>query len=201
MNRFIRSCGISLALGGLLLILTNVLLTPMLPGDQDEAATRTSAAYLVRLSTSGVAALLLLFGCVGVHLAQRDDAGLIGIAAFIVVFVGNALVVAVEWANVFILRPVAQVGPEALEALGDSVLMTAGFASAAGLFALGWLLLAISILRAAVLPQWPPLLIIAGMVAIPLLGATPLGMIGAIVGNAVLGLGLAGLGRSLAKMN
>jgi len=199
MNGFTRSCGIALVLGGALLILINAFLTPLLPTDQSEVAIRTSAIYLFRLSASGIAAMLLLFGCLGVHLAQRSVSGAFGGAAFIIVFVGNCLLVAVEWSNVFVLRAVAQSNPEALSALDESMLLTIGFASAAGLFALGWLLLAVSLWRTRVFARWAPLTILAGLIAIPALGATPLGMAGAIAGNVVLGLGIMGLGRALAK--
>lgn len=199
MNGFTRGCAFALVLGGALLILINVILTPLLPTQQGEAVVRTSAIYLFRLSASGVAAMLLLFGCLGVHLAQRSVSGAFGTAAFLVAFVGNSLLVAVEWSNVFVLRAVAQTNPEALSALDKSTLMTTGFVSAAGLFALGWLLLAVSIWRTRMLARWVPLTVVAGLILIPALGATPLGMAGAIAGNVVFGLGLIGLGRALAK--
>jgi hypothetical protein len=199
MNGFARGCGLALMLGGALLILINVILTPLLPTHQGEALMRTSAIYLFRLSASGVAAMLLLLGCLGVHLAQRSASGAFGTAAFLIAFVGNSLLVAVEWSNVFVLRALAQINPEALSALDKSTLMTTGFVSAAGLFGLGWLMLAVSIWRARMFAQWMPLTVIAGLILIPALGATPLGMAGVIAGNVVFGLGLIGLGRALAK--
>ncbi len=200
MSGFLKRCGFALLLGGLLLALINLVLTPLMPSGEDEAATRLSAIYLVRLSASGLAALFLLFGCIGAHLAQRHAAGRFGAFAFGVVFVGNALVVAIEWSNVFVLRAVAETLPEALAALDASTLMTIGFAASAGLFGLGWLLLAISMLRSGVFARWTAVAIIAGFVAIPALAATPLGLAGAIAGNVILGLGIAGLGRDLIRL-
>jgi hypothetical protein len=146
-----------------------------------------------------VTALLLLFGCLGLHLVQRSASGAFGTAAFLVSFVGNSLLIAVEWANVFVLRALAQSDPGTLIALDKSSLITAGFGSAAGLFALGWLLLSVSLWRARVFPRWAALTTLAGLISIPALGATPLGIAGAIAGNVVFGLGLMGLGRALAK--
>jgi hypothetical protein len=200
MNGFIRGCGFALALGGLLFIVINAFLTPFLPTQEGEAAVRTSTIYLIRLSASGVAAMLLLFGCIGVHLAHRGASGVLGRVAFILAFVGTSLLVAVEWSNVFVLRPVAQASPETLEAVGESALMNSGFALAMGLFSLGWLLLTLSILRAGWVARWVPLTMLVGLFAIPVLGATPLGMIGAIVGNVILGAGLIGLGNGLTRV-
>lgn len=200
MNGLTRGCAIALVVGGALLILVNVILTPLLPTQKGEAVVRTSAIYLFRLSASGVAAMLLLFGCLGVHLAQRSASGAFGTVAFLVAFVGNSLLVAVEWSNVFVLRAVAQANPEALSTLDKSTLMTTGFISAAGLFALGWLLLAVSLCRTRMLARWVPLTVVVGLILIPALGAAPLGMAGSIAGNVVFGLGLIGLGRSLAKV-
>ncbi len=199
MKTLIKGCGVALVCGGALLILVNTFLTPRMAAHEDEALMRTSTIYLVRLSAAGVVALLLLFGTLGVHLAQRAAAGALGAVAFLAAFVGSALLVAVEWSNVFVLRAVAQTSPEALAALDGSTLLNVGFASAAGLFALGWLLLAISAWRAGVIGRLAPLAAIAGLFLIPLLAATPLGMTGAIVGNAVLGLGLMGMGRGVVR--
>ncbi len=199
MNEFTRRSGIALILGGALLILINVILTPMLPTQEGEEILRTSTIYLFRLSASVVTAMLLLFGCFGVHLAQRSASGVFGKMAFIVAFVGNSLLVAVEWSNVFVLRAVAQTNPEALGLLDKSSLMTTGFASAAGLFMLGWLLLAVNILLARVFSRRVAITIIAGLILIPVLTASPIGMAGAILGNVVLGLGIIGLGHALAR--
>ena len=199
MKETTRIFGVALVLGGGLLILLNVFLTPLMPSDQGEEVLRTSAIYLYRLSASLVAALLLLFGCFGVFLAQREVLGVFGTVAFLVAFVGNGLLVGVEWSNVFVLRALAQSSPEALGALDKSKLLTIGFVSAAGLFALGWILLAASAIKSRVFARWIPVTVIAALVLIPALGATPLGLAGAIAGNVVFGLGIMAMGRDLAK--
>ena len=194
-----RIFGVALVLGGGLMILLNVFLTPLMPSDQGEEVLRTSAIYLYRLSASLIAALLLLFGCFGVFLAQRKVVGVFGTVAFLVAFVGNGLLVGVEWSNVFVLRALAQSSPEALGALDESKLLMIGFVSAAGLFALGWILLAASVIKSQVFARWIPVTVIVGLVLIPALGATPLGLAGAIAGNVVFGLGIMAMGRDLAK--
>lgn len=201
MTRFLRGCGIALVFGAVLMILINVILSPILLSlDQGEAVARTSGIYLLRLSLALVDALLLLFGCLGLHLNQMNVSGKFGTVAFLVSFVGTSLLFAIEWTNLFVLRAVAQTNPETLSILDKSSLMTVGFASGAGLFALGWLLLSISLWLANVFPRWAALSTLAGMILIPVLGATPLGIAGQIIGNVIFGLGLMGLGYSLAKI-
>jgi hypothetical protein len=133
------------------------------------------------------------------HLAQRSVSGKFGTVAFLVSFVGTGLLFAVEWSNLFVLRAVAQTSPEALAPLDKSSLMTVGFASGAGFFVLGWLLLSVSLWRARVFPRWTALTTFAGLILIPALGATPLGTSGQIPGNVIFGFGLLGLGYALAK--
>jgi hypothetical protein len=133
--------------------------------------------------------MLLLFGCIGVHLAQQSVSGIFGTVAFLVAFIGTSLLVAVEWSNVFVLPALAQTTPAALSALDQTHLLNIGFVSPARLFALGWLLLAVSVWRARFISRWVPLTFLAGLVLIPDLSATPLGVAGAIAGNIVFEIG------------
>jgi hypothetical protein len=201
MYEFLRRCGVALVLGAILLILINVVVTPFylqfLP--QGETALRTSGIYLLRFSLAVIEALLLLFGCLGLHLGQRCVSGRFGAAAFLVCFTGTSLLFAFEWSNLFVLRAVAQTSPDALTALDKSPLMTTGIASAAVLFMLGWLLFSISLWRARVFPRWTALTALAGLISLPALGATPMGLAGQIVGNVIFACGLLGLGYSLAR--
>lgn len=201
MNGFLRSCGIALVLGGVLLISINVILTPsyLSSFQQGEAVARASGIHLLRISAALVDALLLLFGCIGLYLSQKSISGKFGTVAFLVSFVGTSLLFAIEWSNLFVLRAVAQTSPETFNVLDKSSLMTAGFASGIGLFMIGWLLLSLSLWRANVFPRWAALSTLAGLILILALGVTPLGVIGQVVGNVIFGLGLIGLGYSLAK--
>ncbi len=198
MNGFIRRSGIALALGAALTILLNVIFTPMLLGDSSEAAMRMSTPYLLRLSTALVSTLLLLFGSLGPHLAHRDRAGMLGAVAFGVLFIGTALMVGVEWSNVFVMRPLAQVSPAALEPLGSVTLKRMGSIAALSLFTLGWLLMSVSLFRTRAVSRWIPTATIVGLVSMPVLGVA-LGVTGQLTGIAIFGLGLFGLGWELAR--
>ena len=73
-------------------------------------------------------------------------------------------------------------------------------ASAVGIFALGLLLLCGNIWRLRVLPRWAALATFLGLILIPGLQG-PFGVVGAMIGNAVFGSGLTGLGWALRKID
>jgi hypothetical protein len=198
MHPFIRGCGIALCLGGLLTILINGAITPFMPATKDGAVVMLTNVYLLRQSASGIAALLLLAGSIGLHLAQRPASGRLGTIAFVFAFVGGCALFAVEFVDVFVLRAVAQVAPEMVAPLDKAPLLNIGFASAASLFALGWILLSITAWKTKILPRRAPQATLLGLFLIPILQGT-LGLAGAIVGNLVFGAGLIGLGWALTR--
>jgi hypothetical protein len=194
MKSMAREFGMALMVGGLLLILLNAVFTPMMPVEDGEEVMRTSWPYLVRLSLAIVSAMALVLGVVGVRLAMGEKAGVFDKVAFWVAFLGNCLLIGLEWSNVFVLRPVAQVAPEVLESLDAAPLLGIGFGTGAGLFGLGWILLSISVWRRRLGTRWAPALIVGGLVVAGVLGATPLGATGMIIGSVVMGAGMAWLG-------
>src|SRR5262249_15263190 len=90
LRSFIRGCGISLILGGVLTIIINAFLTPFLPVNQT-ANVMVTNVFLVRQIASGFAAFFLLLGTIGLHLAQRSRSGWFGSLAFIIAFIGGGL--------------------------------------------------------------------------------------------------------------
>src|ERR1700681_3885717 len=96
---FIQGCGWALVLGGILTILINLILTPLLFGAKmPPAVAPTTLLFLLRQSASGVAALLIIFGCLGIglHLTQRPESGVGGTIVFLIAFIGSCLIFAVE---------------------------------------------------------------------------------------------------------
>ena len=102
----------------------------------------------------------------------------------------------VEFADVFVLRAVAQIAPQTADALDKSSLLNTGFALGIGFFALGWLLIAINAWKTKLLPRWAAITTFAGLFLISILQAL-FGIGGAVIGNAVFGAGLIGLGWAL----
>ena len=194
MIRLIPLCGIALIVAGIVQCLLSVILTPMLvlhPG-------AGSGAFLAREGASAIVALLLLFGCIGVLSSQLSRDTVFQRCAFIVALSGTALLFAVEWSNVFLLHILAQAAPASATALDRSSLTNVGYGAAAIVFAIGWIMLAASMLRANIAPRWSPIAIIAGFILIPALPGA-LGTSGGIIGNIVLGVGFGALGYAVAS--
>lgn len=199
---FVRCAGLALALGGALTLIVNAVLTPLVPAHEPFAKTASSWVFLWRQGASALAAVLLLLGSVGLHLRQAGRTGRFGALAFAVAFLGGGLLLAAEWADVFLVRTLALRAPEALRALeGDHGPgpYDVGAMAAVGIFAIGWIALAASTLRAGVLPRRAAWLVIAGLLSTPLLAAVLPGAWGAVVGNGVLGAGWLWLGHGLRR--
>ena len=200
---FIRGCGLALVAGGALTILINLTFTPLLfRANMPPAIVPTTQLFLLRQSTSALAALLVIFGCLGIglHLTQRVGSGVGGTLVFLAALIGSCLVFAVEFCDVFVLPSVAQANPDTFLAIDKNMFMNMGMISGVGLFALGWLLLSGNVWRLNVLPRWAALATFVGLILIPGLQA-PFGVVGAMIGNAVFGAGLAGLGWALHKID
>ncbi len=134
--------------------LINAGLTPFLPRGAPFVEVAASTVFLLRQGLSGVAAVLLLFGTVGLYLRQAGRDGRFGGAAFALAFLGSALLVAHEWSEVFLVRDLALRAPDALRALeapGRPGLYDVGAMIALGTFTAGWIALA-----AVGLPVAPP---------------------------------------------
>ncbi len=198
--RFIGWSGIALAAGGVLTVVINAALTPLLPSDASYAETAASTVFLWRQSLSALAAALLLGGSVGLYLRHTERAGRLGGVAFTLAFVGNALLLAHEWSQIFFVRGLALAAPAVLDKLdaakGPS-LHDVGALAALGAFAVGWIALAISMLFSGAYARRGPLLVIAGLFVGPLLSAAMPGAWAAILGSAVLGAGWIMLGHEL----
>jgi len=197
---FFRLTGASLAAGGLATILVNAFLTPLLPRSVPFVVKAASTIFLLRQSASGVAAVLLLFGCVGLYLRQSARLGRFGAIAFPLAFLGTALLLATEWNEIFTVRDLAARAPQALETLEKGpgpTLYDLGAIIAITIFTGGWIALAVSTLRAGMLSRPSAVLVLVGFFAIPILGAALPGRWGAMIGNAVLGSCWIGLGWDL----
>lgn len=199
---FLHLTGIALAAAGGLTFLINAGLSPLLSSDASFAETAVSTLFGWRQSLSALAAVLLVFGSVGLYLAQAERLGRFGAIAFVAACVGSMLLLATEWAQIFLMRELATDAPEVLNALDEGEGLgpyTLGFLIALAVFTLGWIALAAATLRAGVFSRRGPILVIAGFFAIPILGGLVPGMWGMAAGNAVLAAGWILLGREMAR--
>jgi hypothetical protein len=203
-NSFLRSSGCALAFGGALTFLINTALSPFLPKGVSFSMVVASPAFLWRESASALAALLLLFGSVGLYLRQTKDASRFGAAAGAVAvamaLVGSALLMASEWNQIFDTRDLALRAPVTLNTLNSArgfSLSDLGAIIAIGMFTAGWIALAGWTLRLGISPRPAAGLVIAGFFSIPLLHAALPGLWGVILSNGVLAAGWLWLGNDL----
>ena len=199
---FLRFAGGALAAAGVLTLLINAGLSPFLSSDASFAETAMSPVFFWRQSLSALTALLLVFGSIGLYLAQAESLGQFGAVSFVSACVGSMLILATEWTQVFLVPELATAAPEALNALGDTEGVgryTLGTLIALAVFTLGWIAFAAASLRAHVFSRPGPILVIAGFFAIPILGGLLPGVWGFAAGNAVLGAGWVSLGQEIAR--
>jgi len=195
-----RSAGLALICAGVLDVVTNSVLTPLLPRGVSFARMVGSPAFAWRESVASVCAVLLLFGTVGLYLRLSERVGKPGAVAFGLAFCGSALLLGVEWSQLFDLRDFARRAPDALDALNAKhglSLSDIGGLIVLGIFTIGWLALAGVAIWARSVSRMAASLVIAGFFLIPMLQPLLPGLLGAIVGNVVLGVGWTWLGAEL----
>jgi hypothetical protein len=137
-----------------------------------------------------LALLLLQLGLVGLYRAHADRGGLLGLAAFLLSFVGAGLFLPAITLDAFVF-PALITGAPALAApdgplLGGPLALVLLAASAC--FALGTLLLGIVTLRASALPRAASILIMVGGPLLSAAGLVP--QIPEVIGGVLLGAGL-----------
>jgi hypothetical protein len=189
--------GLALILSGILIVVVNAWLTPMLPA-HDFAAAAASPIFIARQGLSALTALLLLFGVVGLNAMRRP--GVFGGLSYLLAVSGCALLLAMEWSQLFIVHTLAVRAPEALAQIDNGEGLAWSDIGALGAFAafsLGWTLLSVSLLFSRIGAATGAWLVIAGMFLTPALGA--LGIWAAAAGSVVLGLGWAILGLRLMR--
>ena len=201
MNSF-KLSGLAIGLGGVLLIIVNAVFTPMLPTAVPFPEMMASQAFVWRLSLAAVTVFLFMIGSPGLYRYQTGHSGLFGKIAFVLTFLGCAMLFAHEWGQVFFLHSMALAAPDALQAMEDAEgvnLFDIEAMIVITFFCLGWIAFAASMLAAKVFARTGPALIIAGFFAIPLFTVVTSPVLGGALGNAVLGSGFILLGRELIR--
>ncbi len=181
----IRWAGLAAILAGVLLVVAD-LLNLAIGFDDDEpfSETATTGIYAFQSVVNLLAAVLLLIGLVGLYARQSEAAGLLGLAGFLVAFLGTALVTGLLWASLFIVPTLAVEVPAFLDQVEGP---PPGFFLTFITFAVGWLLFGIATLQARVYPRIPTILLIIGAV----IAVLPLPFTGIVLAIAVAWLGFA----------
>ncbi len=136
------------------------------------AQSADSVLHTVRFGLALLAMYALLLALTGLYLRQADHAGMLGLAGYLVAFLGTLLVAGDWWFESFIAPRIAATAPEVMTgAISGSLLV--GAAATFGLFAIGWITFGIATFRANVYPRPAAALLIIGGLAGILAGSTP----------------------------
>jgi hypothetical protein len=193
-SSLIRASGLATVVGGVFFALF-----PLLHPNHDYAGF-TGWSWVPIHMMPNVGAILVLFGLVGLLARQLARAGLFGVLAFVVSFIGTASFVMGAMIEAFIIPYMALQSAEIVEGPPPPGVGEA-FMTIMLLFSVGHLLLGIATYRAGVLPRSVGALLIAGAVAdlfLPRLGEflPALDMLW-VIGPVMIGVALAWLGYAL----
>ena len=146
-----------------------------------------------------VSVLLFHLGLVGLYARLKETAGLLGLVAFILGFIGTSVVSSILLLATTILPIIASDAPTIFE----QSMMFPAFVAVVFImsFGLGWMLIGLVIMRDKHLPRWSGLLLIVGVGLFISSEALPFGPTLAhtlvTIGDILFGLGLVWLGYTL----
>lgn len=163
-SSIIRLGALSAVISGVLWVVAELLyLIPSLR--EATAEVYASGSHLFQTMLFLLGGVLLLGGLIGLYARHSENLSTLGMAGFLIAFVGTALAVGSLWSETFTVPAVATQAPAAFEAEGGpSGIILIGNIVSWGLLAVGWLLLGVSILRARVYPRLVAILLGVGAV-------------------------------------
>ncbi|MCH8948491.1 MAG: hypothetical protein IH789_12855 [Acidobacteria bacterium] len=189
-SNVIRWAGLSLVVTGVLLVVG-----PIIHPEDDPTSLATSLWAIAHYLALGSLVFGVL-GTFGLYARQVEEAGLLGLVGFLMLFVALALFTGLAFFEAFILPVLATEAPQFVGGLFageislgvlETVILVAGLVEI-----IGGLLFGIAIIRAGILPRWAAILFIIGILP---------GRFGpevvARISSVVLGIGLAWLGYAL----
>jgi hypothetical protein len=180
--------GLALVLAGAMFVVAELIsLSVLAQGDVDDLRqiAGTNSFFLQSFSTL-VGGIFLLGGLVGLYVRQSEAAKKLGVAGFVLAFLGTALVVGDFYANTFITPLVALEAPNFLDNPLAGVLqvwLPFDFV----LLAASCLVLCVATVRARVYPRGASWLLLGGAV----LALLPLPLVNIVFETALVWLGLA----------
>jgi hypothetical protein len=135
--------------------------------ESEPSALHTSSYALALL---GMCALLLALTALYAHGSSR--AGRLGLAGYLLAFVGTTLVAGDWWFEAFIVPTIATKAPDVLTQAPSGSLLTGAIATV-GFYTAGWLLFGLATFRADTAPRPVAALVIVGGLLGPLALTTP----------------------------
>ena len=161
-SNLIRWSGLAAVVGAVLLIVLDLAEFIIIGGQPESAVAANSALVIVRV-TYLMAITLMSLGLVGLYAIQTEQAGTLGLIAFLVTVIGIVMTAGAQWGAAFLGPWLAEEAPEILDTEPSAFFM-AGLVVSFLLCALGWLLFGLASLRARVLPRRSSILLMVGAV-------------------------------------
>ena len=188
-TKLIRWSGLFCMLAGILYALAALIH----PAGEDVSSI-TASLWVPAHTLGGIGAVSLLFGLIGLYARQAAKTGWLMLVGFVLAFVGSTMLAMEEFQSVTVMPLIAAEVPKLIKeaSLSGSTLVF-GVVFLVSFF-LGFLLFAIAIMRARVLPVWSGLLLILGLV---LSFGGPWSHVIGIIAAGVFGLGVASMGYAL----
>lgn len=167
-----RWSGLAALVGGGLFAILGVV-EFLLLGNQPHGEAAATGTWVLVQGGYIVAAVLIGLGLVGLYVRQAQEAGTLGLIAFLVAFVGGMMATGSTWSEAFFGPWLAKAAPELLDA-DPAGIVAAGVMLSFLLFALGWFLFGLISLRAGVLPRGSAILMMIGAVLFAVVGVLEL---------------------------
>lgn len=193
-RKLVRWGGLFAMVSPVFLVLADVVKYYFAPSNEPDSIWMASSGWSIGQVLITLGLLLLLGGLLGLYSRQAEDAGRLGVIAFLMAFAGTVMSVGFEWYLGFVALPwlsdaapgLSDVEPPIRVALGG--LFIPGFA-----YLIGWVLFGIASLRAKVFPSLSVWLLILGVVLNPV--TVSMGI--PVLSEVVLGIGLGWMGYNL----
>jgi uncharacterized membrane protein YedE/YeeE len=160
-SNLIRWSGLAALIGGLLFVVADVLET-ILFGNLSSAQAAATGAWIFVQGFYLLAVALISLGLIGLYARQVEQAGTLGVVAFVVAFIGEMLSAGSAWSEAVFGSWLAKAAPQLLEGDPAAIVIFAVIISYL-LFGLGWFLLGLASLRAG-------LFLVLGILMIPFAG-------------------------------
>jgi hypothetical protein len=165
-SNLFRISGLALVLAAAMFVVAEMLAFSIFLREEDVNDLRafaTSNAFIVQSLLTLFAGTLLLGGLVGLYVRQSEAAGKLGLVAFLLAFLGTALVTGDFYANTVVTPMVAMEVPAFLDNPLSSFLQ-AWLPFSFGILALSWLLFGVTTVRTRVYPRGASWLLLIGAV-------------------------------------
>ncbi len=170
-STLIRWGGLASILAAVLLVIADLLGLTFKYYDPSEAL--TTGFYALQSVLTLFVSVLLLFALLGLHARHSEAAGVVGLASFLVAFLGTTLAVGANWSNAFFAPTVAIEAPNLFESeLTGAGRLGVAYITSYSLYVLGWLLVGVAALRARFYPRVAAILLMIGalLILVPLPG-------------------------------